>query len=168
MDGLDNTYDPLAWGSHLPALLACIAATEGPVLELGIGHFSTPILHAVCGAAGRLLVSIEKETKWLCQFERFRTVGHLFRSDIPPDYFGQRWSVALIDDSPGGDNRAAHFLALKHWADYIVVHDYHRENEEAIGPLLKEIPFHMITTAYQPPTLVTSLTKSIPGGLLLL
>ena len=38
------------WQSHLPALLACIAVTHGPVLELGVGHFSTPHLHALCGA----------------------------------------------------------------------------------------------------------------------
>jgi len=40
-------------GTHLPALLACVSRTAGGVIELGVGHFSTPILHAVCEAAGR-------------------------------------------------------------------------------------------------------------------
>jgi hypothetical protein len=40
----------LKWGSHLPSLAACLASSRGPVIELGVGHFSTPFLHAYCAS----------------------------------------------------------------------------------------------------------------------
>ena len=33
------------WATHLPALTATVAATSGPILECGVGIWSTPILH---------------------------------------------------------------------------------------------------------------------------
>ena len=34
------------FATHIPALLACLEHTSGPVLELGSGWFSTPIVSA--------------------------------------------------------------------------------------------------------------------------
>lgn len=34
------------FATHIPALLACLECTSGPVLELGSGWFSTPIVSA--------------------------------------------------------------------------------------------------------------------------
>ncbi len=111
----DDIYDACAWGSHLPALLACLADTVGPVLELGIGHFSTPALHAYCVQADRTLVSLESDPKWYEQFRKFQGGKHFI---IQADYdwwmsssCEQSWSVALIDNSPGGKRRADDFQA---------------------------------------------------------
>ena len=35
------------WGSHVRLLAAAALATGGDVLELGTGHFSTPLLHRI-------------------------------------------------------------------------------------------------------------------------
>lgn len=153
MIGYDSQYDALAWGSHLPALLCAVGASAGAVIELGVGHFSTPALHALCGAMGRKLVSVEADAKWRAEFQgKMQGPMHEFKST--PSATGQ-WGCAFIDDSPGGIHRASMFLLLAPLSQFVVVHDYHMENEEAIGPLLVGFKFH-VTKSYQPPTLIAS------------
>lgn len=149
--------------SHLPALLACIPATTGPVLELGVGYFSTPHLHAICGALGRFLVSVETDKDWRMHFaEKYCTPSHIFDHKLSTN---KRWSVAFIDDSPGGQHRAEMFKTLIEVSDYVVVHDYHDENEEAISPLLPGLTAHVCRLVF-PPTLIASKTKGIPPVLI--
>lgn len=151
--------------SHLPALLACIAVTAptgGPVLEVGVGYFSTPQLHALCGASKRFLISIESDWTWRNYFsDRYASVDHWFKDSwarIP-------YSVALIDHSPGGENRAKAFKELIEISDYVVVHDYHEDNELAIAPLLSGITSYVCRSIF-PPTLVASRAKEIPPVLI--
>lgn len=165
MTGLDNTYDPLAWGSHLPALLAAVGASEGPVLELGVGHFSTPALHALCGAMNRMLASVETDEKWMAEFKpTYKNKWHGFATFIPPVH---NWGCVFIDDSPGGERRAHSFKMLIQHAEFVVVHDYHLENEEHIHPMLEGVNYH-VTKTYQPPTLIASRFKEIPQAILCL
>ncbi len=157
---IDSTYDPLVWGSHLAPLIGALAASDrkSPVLELGVGHFSTPMLHAFCMGAGRRLVSVEANAEWHDYFsDRYKHIGHEF---INQDYsiavplLGmERWGVAFIDNSPGGKRRADDFATMAKCSQYVVVHDYHLENEDAIKPLLGTLKWKKFER-YQPPTLV--------------
>lgn len=159
------------WQSHLPALLACCAVTTGPVLELGVGHFSTPHLHALCGAMGRELVSMEDNREWLELFEKqYLSDGHGFLSGfLLNDVIARqiRWSVAFIDHSPGGANRAAVFKALIDVSEFVVVHDAQKdaENFQAIEPMLAGVNWHLCV-GYWPHTLIASKTRAIPEVLL--
>jgi len=91
--------DPM--GSHIAALHWALDLTDGPVLELGMGDFSTPFLSKMC--IGRRLVSVEWNKEW---FERLRMLGtpdHDIRfcqdynvDSLPIDNF----SVVLIDHEP--------------------------------------------------------------------
>lgn len=141
--------------SHLPALLSCVSKTIGPVVEIGVGHFSTPVLNAVCGAMDRQLYSIETDVEWLQHFkDMFRgSIHHNFLSSWP--YKSEKVGVCFIDDSPGGENRANSFKQFLPVSQFVVVHDYHAENEEAIGPLLHGVD-HKVWSDYSPPTLVAS------------
>ena len=164
------------WGSHLPALLACIAVTDGPVLELGMGHFSTPQLHALCVASGRFLVSIEQDTEW---HEEFKKYAHEYYHEIrtgaycalldeaATDGLTDKWGVAFIDHSPGGANRANAFKQLIEVSDYVVMHDAQRdaENFKAVEPMLEGVNWYLCT-GYFPHTLVCSKTRPIPEVLL--
>jgi len=148
------------WQSHLPALLACIAVTAGDVLELGIGHFSTPHLHALCLASGRTLVSVEPDQAWLSEFKaRYGSQMHWF-SYVVPD---KRFSVALVDHPPGGANRAEAFKQLIEVSEFVVVHDAQKdaENFQHIEPMLKGLNWHLCT-GYFPHTLIVSKTRQIP------
>lgn len=165
---IDNTYDPLAWGSHIPPLMACLGASTGSVLELGVGHFSTPMLHAYCKGSKRKLVSVEDHDDWFNWFASiYRNDWHKIinadYSDVVPILAKDKWGVSFIDNSPGGKRRLDDFVSLIGVSDYVVVHDYHGENEEAISPVLKcEHIKHFIYTLANPPTLIASKTSEIP------
>lgn len=165
----DTAYDACAWGSHLPVLLGCLGDTVGSVLEVGVGHFSTPALHAFCEASGRPLVSLEQDKTWHDQFKaKYGTNHHKFRlgeyDDEVPMLSLMEWGVALIDNSPGGTRRANDFADLINRSIYVVVHDYHKENEESISPMLQGLNFH-VAKSYQPPTLVASRSRKIPEAI---
>lgn len=170
MTQLDDKYDSLAWGSHLAPLLACICQTGGPVLELGIGHFSTPILHSVCTNLGRKLVSVEDNEEWYKAFRHYDFGVHcIFHKSY--DELGflwkEKWGVVFIDNSPGGERRKIDFMNAITTSDYVVVHDYELDNLESIGPVISEMEklqkiSACIYNAYTPPTLIASLKKGLP------
>jgi hypothetical protein len=153
------TVDPtnqseVAWTSWLPAMGYALGASTGPILEIGCGHFSTPFLHEYCRGADRLLWSIESNGDWRARFsQRYQAPFHSF-DHLAPN-FPVDWGVVFIDNSPGGEARAAPFREHLNFADYVVVHDYHRENEQAIAPLLTGVN-HRIYKDYEPPTLLAS------------
>lgn len=142
------------------------------MLELGIGHFSTPHLHVLCGATGRNLWSVEDNREWFDPFAaKYESPEHRFISLPYPEAIAEAstrsWSVVFIDHSPGGENRAFAFKTFANISRFMVVHDYHLENEEAIKPLLEGMKYH-VTRTYQPPTLIASKTREIPRSVLCL
>jgi len=157
----------MAWGSHMPLLLMATGATEGDVLEIGIGHFSTPQLHYLCAGMNRKLVSVEQAKDWNDEFAgTFATSLHSFAQgeymEVLPALAKRKWSVVFIDNSPGGKGRSDVFELFIDGAEFVVVHDYHLENEDAIKPLLTNTR-HIISTLYQPPTLLASRSRMIPA-----
>lgn len=149
----------VAWTSWLPALGYALARSGGPVLEVGIGHFSTPFLHEYCNADGRLLISVEAHEQWRASFNRTYANGfHQFTHSVPKDI--SPWGAAFIDSSPGGAARAELFSLLLPISEFVVVHDYHRENEQAISPLLVGVN-HRVFNAYEPPTLLASTARNV-------
>lgn len=154
--------------SHLPALLACIAATDGAVLELGVGHFSTPQLHALLYSRFRTLVSAEDNEEWFKQFQKYHDperhkVILVDYKEALPEFARGRWGVAFIDHSPGGENRASAFKALIEVSDYVVMHDAQKdaENFQAVEHMLTGLNWHLCTDIF-PHTLVASVTRQIP------
>lgn len=104
-------------GSHLVPLAAALVATEGPVLEVGVGDWSTPFLARYCAAAGRELVSVEGSPDWA---ERMgaRLVDY---DEALPDLALLRWAVVLIDHWP--ETRRLADAALFELADRVLIHD---------------------------------------------
>lgn len=94
------------WSTHLPVLAACVANTEGPVLELGCGHYSTRLLHALCGPGlrpARRLVTCDTDPSWLRKFAHLRTSWHemVARADVEP-YTHAAWALIFVDEAPAG------------------------------------------------------------------
>jgi hypothetical protein len=109
------------WASHLPALFSCLLATNGAVLEVGAGEWSTPLLRKFCEVAGRLFGTIEEDEEWARKTGSLyvplsRMTGHLKQSASQP------WSVVFLDHN--GHRRAADALLFVDSAEYIVIHDY--------------------------------------------
>ena len=94
-----------SWGSHLVPLMACVCATRGPILEVGMGHWSTPLLHRYCVAGGRRLVSVDENLNWVAQFTDMRVCDHTMSQvrydQFIPDAAKREWSVVFLDHSPG-------------------------------------------------------------------
>lgn len=113
-----------AYGTHLPLLVACVAATGGPVLELGCGLYSTPVLHALCSTS-RKLISAETDSAWAARFSQYQTGRHsiiVYKDPLASIDLSDRWSVALVDQAPAS-SRAPAVDRLRGKADLIVCHD---------------------------------------------
>lgn|GEM_PF-4029322 len=154
----------LKWGSHLPAIAACFSASIGTVIEVGVGHFSTPFLHALCAPASRELYSIEDDVEWARPFQDFySTPSHHFLfgnyDELLPAFVDSHrmlpFGLAFIDNSPGGARRAKDLSVLLPVSRYVIVHDYMDENVEHIAPLIHGFEYHVLTR-YAPPTLVVA------------
>jgi len=119
--------------SHIPLLLKYSEITKGPILELGAGLFSTPLLHWICAESERPLLTYEHNKEWFETARRFRARNHLVRfvknwdeidlTEIPPNINKNysRWDLAFIDHE--GDRRMVDAIRLKSAAEYIILHD---------------------------------------------
>jgi len=109
--------------THLPLLAACVARTPGPVLELGMGAYSTPLLHAMCPDVR--LLSLESDEAWFREFSyllKGRHEGLLIHDWARAPIDDDHWSVVLVDHQPAA-RRVVEIERLRGKADYLVVHD---------------------------------------------
>lgn len=121
------------YGSHLPVLMKVVAETEGPILELGCGLYSTTPLHWACWVPKRKLVTYENNPhyyeflkKYETDFHEVHCITHWDEIDISGP-----WSVALVDNEPHGetgDRRSLECKRVQH-AEYVVLHDTEPRNE---------------------------------------
>lgn len=107
------------YGSHLPLLIEFVLKTTGPVLELGAGKYSTPILHTLCEGR-RLLVTVEHNPDWRGQFEHLKSQSHVITDTLPQ---GIEWAVALVDSAPS-ESRRPYIDQIDQHAQYLILHDY--------------------------------------------
>jgi len=122
----------LNYATHLPALLQACLKTRGPILELGVGIFSTPVLHWLCALRGRRLVTIDNDRDWYQWGAQYQSIDHrmLLVEDWAEAPIERDWDVALVDHSPDF-RRAYEIKRLANYASYIVCHDangrYHKQ-----------------------------------------
>ena len=132
---------PDPYSTHQAALLAAAIATQGPILELGVGWYSTPLLHAFCAAMSRTLVSVESAGPWGEMFRARDVSGwHQFflgPGPIAPREFPGPWAVVLVDHAPPWDghvmNRMAAVRALAECARRFVIHDTEPQSRALYG-----------------------------------
>jgi hypothetical protein len=129
LEGIKYFKPSKQYTTHMPVLIKLVQATDGPVLELGSGLFSTPLLHWLCAENGRKLVTYEEHPQWYKIARRFTAKNHSVRlvTDWDKLDLGNNWSVVFIDhDGPPYDpygRRKIDALRLKDRADYLVIHD---------------------------------------------
>ena len=131
------------YGTHLPALLQACLKTRGAVLELGVGVFSTPVLHWLCAIQGRKIVTIDNDWDWYQWGTQYQSADDrmLFVEDWAEAPIERDWDVALIDHSPDL-RRAIEIERLAGYALYIVCHDangrYHKQyGYDRVFPMFK-------------------------------
>ena len=107
----------------MPVLIRTVQMTNGPVLELGAGIFSTPLLHWLCEEKDRELATYESVEKYYRIAKQFKSKTHTVElvDDWDKINVDKHWSVAFIDHPT--DRRAKDALRLKDIADYVILHD---------------------------------------------
>jgi hypothetical protein len=130
-------------------------ATTGPIAELGVGGFSTPILHGLCELAKRPLVSYENDPDFYEWAKYYGTDWHdvIYVQDWEHVNLSDPWSVAFVDHAPKS-TRSGVAAKVVH-AEYVVAHDSEdRQYRYAeILPLFKWVKNY---TLLHPHTLILS------------
>ena len=113
------------WSTHQPLLAACVMETDGPVLELGCGYYSTFLLHILC--VNRKLVSVEVDCDWASKFLCLESSNHKFCNPLSyndsqfRDSIDEKWDVVFVDTIKENRKSLVQFLGEK--AQLIVCHD---------------------------------------------
>ncbi len=138
------------YGTHLAPLIQAVRKTDGEILELGVGIFSTPYLHYLSHVSKRHLTSYDNDAGWARQFATSVFSAYLYKGPyhkiIPVESWDDAkiekpWDVALVDHSPS-ERRIVEIERLAKWAKYIIIHDSNRRQESVyhyskIYPLFK-------------------------------
>ena len=141
------------YGSHFPILAGVVAGSTGPVLELGAGNWSTPMLHYMCRGMNRMLVTADNDPTWITTFAEYRRTWHELHAVTDWAAFDLEgvarqqgaFAVAFIDCAPG-EIRHDLIRRLQGHARYIIAHDSERDWEtganylyETVTPLFKHV-----------------------------
>lgn len=112
--------------THFPMLIKLVQMTTGPIIEVGSGLFSTPLLHWLCFENKRKLLTLEQHQHYMDFAQKFRSENHevlLVKHLERYDWKGHA-SVVFIDHSPKKPRtRGDDALLFKGKADYIILHD---------------------------------------------
>jgi len=116
------------WSSHLPILINLINITNGPVLELGAGLYSTPFLHWAC--RDRYLESYENDKNYFNIINEFSDENHkiYFVENWDNIDIIKYWEIVFIDLSPA-TKRKDMAKKLAKLAKYIILHDTEKKHD---------------------------------------
>lgn len=120
----------------MPLLTRVFDKSEGAVLELGTGYFSTLYLDWLCSIFGRKLVSYEcnqnKFKDWGKRALRYKSSHHeinIIEDWNKADIENRHWGLVLVDHSPR-ERRVIEAIRIANNADYVVLHDTEPEAEK--------------------------------------
>lgn len=112
--------------THLQALVYALNRSEGRILELGAGWYSTPVLAAVAEATMRPVLTVEADPVYRT-WARERFGASLHQVIAPDDGIhphqdhGDYWGLVLVDHGDG--SRRAESVRRYGRSAMIVVHD---------------------------------------------
>lgn len=120
------------WCSHRRLLWQALEATQGHVVEFGIGPGSTGVLDEYCRDNGRMLFSYENNKEWFDTYKYMHSGYHYMN-------FVEQWDdaiakhrepvgVAFIDHAPG-ERRKYDIALFSTLAQIVVVHDSEIESD---------------------------------------
>lgn len=99
--------------------------TDGPILEMGGGVYSTALLHWACYPHKRELVTYDNSPKWYhVELRHYITDFHQVHliEDWDTVPIERPWDIAFIDHAPA-ERRKIDVARLANYANYVVIHD---------------------------------------------
>jgi len=130
----ENNKDKKAqWGSHIPILSRVLDITDGAVLELGTGVWSTALMDLMCAETKRKVISYDNDPAWFdANKERWQSDYHDIRLIEDWDSIDLKehfWSVAFIDHKPAS-RRKNDMERLANLAQFVLIHDSEPESDK--------------------------------------
>jgi hypothetical protein len=135
------------------------------VLEIGMGIYSTPLLHWYCIEHNRKLVSIENNVDYFNMFRRER--GSLHKRYLVDDLLdvdlNRPWDIAFIDSGPAGVERGQLAMKVTSNAKFIALHDSESVCEKYYHykDIIPQFKYSYNCGKFMPNTLVLSNTDSL-------
>ena len=127
------------YSTHLvPTLTAAIQTgllwPKSSILELGCGHYSTPLLASIAKTQGRNFQFITSDENWAKQFQSDPNRLQIIDFSHWPEYsFEGEWGMVLVDHEELVSNRFAQLFKLNEKAKVVVFHDSNRIDEQNIS-----------------------------------
>jgi hypothetical protein len=160
----------LYW-THTNPLLQTLLNVEGPVLELGGGHYSTAITAAF--ASKRRVVSVDHCPDWAESMQnlygkfdiKIQAAGRdleAYLAQTEP-YTKENWGVVFVDHGII-TQRGPDLLRFKNNAEVIVMHDSHLDNPEdayCSFEAIQSFKYYIEHKLYWPQTAVMSETNDL-------
>ena len=114
--------DPFS--THQQMLVRYLLRSTGPILELGCGGYSTPIIHEFAVEQRRKATTVDTDLWWIKQFESLQSPMHDIRHIVEWDDWIVEgpYGIAFIDHAPA-ERREIDIRRLIGVADYFVMHD---------------------------------------------
>ena len=116
--------------THLPILVSSAIfvyqnAPSRPMYELGVGYYSTPVLHSIALSYNSTLLSYDDNNRWMKKFEYLSSENHFFSLVKKWDDFklDGPCSLLFIDNSLLPNERLKLANSFCNDSSLIVVHD---------------------------------------------
>jgi len=107
-----------SWGSGVIPLTVAALLSQGDILELGCGGFSTPILHRIGADFNRQVVSVDVSLEWVSKLVIYNTTSTHKR-------------LVLVDHGgPPAYTRSTYALDFAQKAKIVVTHDAEKMSEK--------------------------------------
>lgn len=125
------------YGSNSIPLTVAALFTAGDILELGMGLFSTPLLHNICADQNRTLTSVDTNLDWLEKFIIYNSTNthriyHLGTYEINKFGLDKQWGLVLVDHIDAG-SRSLNVIKFSEIAQIVIVHDTEKSQETFYG-----------------------------------
>jgi hypothetical protein len=112
-------------GTHLPYLAKLLQRVDGPILEMGSGFFSTPLLYWHTVMHSQTFRSYESKKAWA---DTMGAPVQFVQDWSQVNINEMRWSLVFIDHGQAL-LRKDHAIAVKDLTDYVVLHDTEYQHE---------------------------------------
>ncbi len=89
------------YGTHIIPLTTAVLNTTGPIIEFGMGEYSTPLLHMISSTQQRLLISADTSKDWINNYSNMGSkYHHIFYCKVYDDDWEKNTNEAVWDNIP--------------------------------------------------------------------
>ncbi len=114
-----------------------------PILELGCGHYSTPLFSSIAKAQKRDFQIVTSDPEWAKSFQTDPNHLQIIEFHQWPEFvFEGEWGLVLVDHEEFVIHRFAQLFKLSEKAKVVVFHDANRIDEQ-------EVSWGLIHTLYK-------------------